>query len=79
MLPVWLASFDAAEHERFGQLLRRSTPANAVGLMVSWLLDVTPESLRPFAVGRLPRAFRLAHQMCWRPSFDRRYGGLAAH
>ena len=41
----------------------------------TWLLDVTPESLRPFALGRLPRAFRLAHQMCWRPSFDRRYGG----
>ena len=75
MLPVWLASFDAAEHERFGHLLRRSTPAGSVGLMVSWLLDVTPESLRPFALGRLPRAFRLAHQMCWRPSFDRRYGG----
>ena len=75
VLPVWLASFDAAEHERFGHLLRRSTPAGSVGLMVSWLLDVTPESLRPFALGRLPRAFRLAHQMCWRPSFDRRYGG----
>jgi hypothetical protein len=74
VLPIWLASFDRAEHEHFGRLLRRSTPASAVGLMVSWLLDVTPESLRPLAVGRLPRAFRLAHQMCWRPSFDRRYG-----
>ena len=77
MLPVWLASFDAAEHERFGHLLRRTTPAGSVGLMVSWLLDVTPESLRPFAIGRLPRAFRLAHQMCWRPSFDRKYGGFS--
>jgi hypothetical protein len=77
MLPVWLASFDTAEHERFGHLLRRTTPAGSVGLMVSWLLDVTPESLRPFAIGRLPRAFRLAHQMCWRPSFDRKYGGFS--
>ena len=77
MLPVWLASFDAAEHERFGHLLRRSTPPGSVGLMVSWLLDVTPEALRPYALGRLPRAFRLAHQMCWRPSFDRRYGGFS--
>jgi len=75
VLPIWLASFDHAEHERFGRQLRRSTPAGSVGLMVSWLLDVTPESLRPFAIGRLPRAFRMAHQMCWRPSFDRRYGG----
>ena len=74
ILPVWLASFDAVEHDRFGNQLRRSTPPATVGLMVSWLLDVTPEPLRPFAVGRLPRAFRLAHQMCWRPSFDRRYG-----
>lgn len=74
VLPVWLASFDSAEHERFGNQLRRSTPAGSVGLMVAWLLDVTPESLRPFAIGRLPRAFRLAHQVCWRPSFDRRFG-----
>ncbi|MFT3854282.1 MAG: hemerythrin domain-containing protein [Ilumatobacteraceae bacterium] len=74
MLPVWRASFDAAEHERFGHLLRRTTPGASVGLMVSWLIDVTPDSLRPFALGRLPRAFRMAHQMCRRPSFDRRYG-----
>lgn len=79
MLPVWLASFDAAEHDRFGHLLRRTTPAGAVSLMVSWLIDVTPESLRPFALGRLPRAFRLAHQICWRPNFDRRYGGFSHH
>ena len=75
ILPVWLASFDHDEHERFGHQLRRSTPASSVGLMVSWLIDVTPESLRPFALGRLPRAFRMAHQICWRPSFERRYGG----
>lgn len=76
VLPVWLSSFDAAEHERFGERLRRSTPAGSVGLMVTWLLDVTPEPLRPFAMGRLPRAFRLAHQVCWRPTFERRYGGF---
>ena len=74
ILPAWLASFDHDEHERFGHQLRRSTPASSVGLMVSWLMDVTPESLRPFALGRLPRAFRMAHQICWRPSFERRYG-----
>jgi hypothetical protein len=74
VLPVWLASFDAAEHEQFGRLLRRSTPFGLAAVMVSWLLDVTPESLRGIAVGRLPAPFRVAHRCWWRSMYARRYG-----
>jgi hypothetical protein len=74
VLPVWLASFDAAEHEHFGRLLRRSTPFGLAGVMVAWLLDVTPESLRGIAVGRLPAPLRVAHRCWWKTAYERRYG-----
>jgi hypothetical protein len=78
VLPVWLSSFDAAEHERFGQLLRRSTPLGTASVMVAWLLDVTPESLRGIAIGRLPAPFRIAHRVWWRATYERHYGAHAA-
>ena len=40
MLPMWLASFTADEHERFAARLRRATPLRDAGMMISWLLDV---------------------------------------
>lgn len=73
-LPVWLASFDAADHERFGRLLRRSTPLGEAGTMISWLLDATPEAVHPAARAHLPAPFRLAHRFWWRHRYDRRYG-----
>jgi hypothetical protein len=66
-LPVWLASFDAADHERFGRLLRRSTPrqrasgarrhaATAPGARA----HLRPRSVYPVLVAPL-RGARLAH------------------
>jgi len=73
-LPVWLASFDAADHERFGRLLRRSTPLGEAGTMISWLLDATPATVHSAARAHLPAPFRMAHRFWWRHRYDRRYG-----
>ena len=54
MLPVWMASFDAAEHERFAGSLRRSTPLRDAGLMISWLLDTAPDGAFDVASGPGP-------------------------
>ena len=73
-LPVWLASFDAADHERFGRLLRRSTPLGEAGTMISWLLDATPATVHPAARAHLPAPFRVAHRFWWRHRYEGRYG-----
>ena len=73
-LPVWLASFDADDHERFGRLLRRSTPLGEAGTMISWLLDATPEAVHPAARAHLPAPFRMAHRFWWRHRYEGRYG-----
>jgi hypothetical protein len=73
-LPVWLASFDAADHERFGRLLRRSTPLGEAGTMISWLLDATPAAVHPAARAHLPAPFRMAHRFWWRHRYEGRYG-----
>ena len=73
-LPVWLASFDAADHERFGRLLRRSTPLGEAGTMISWLLDATPATVHPAARAHLPAPFRMAHRFWWRHRYEGRYG-----
>ncbi len=73
-LPAWLASFDAADHERFGRLLRRSTPLGEAGTMISWLLDATPEAVHPAARAHLPAPFRVAHRFWWRHRYEGRYG-----
>ncbi len=77
-LPVWLASFDAADHERFGRRLRRSTPLGEAATMISWLLDATPEAVHPAARAHLPAPFRLAHRVWWRHQYGRRYGHAVA-
>jgi Hemerythrin HHE cation binding domain len=73
-LPVWLASFDAADHERFGRLLRRSTPLGEAGTMISWLLDATPATVHSTARAHLPAPFRMAHRFWWRHRYEGRYG-----
>ena len=73
-LPVWLASFDAADHERFGRVLRRSTPLGEAGTMISWLLDATPATVHPAARAHLPAPFRMAHRFWWRHRYEGRYG-----
>ena len=73
-LPAWLASFDAADHERFGRLLRRSTPLGEAGTMISWLLDATPAAVHPAARAHLPAPFRMAHRFWWRHRYEGRYG-----
>jgi hypothetical protein len=47
VLPVWMASFTAAEHERFAGSLRRATPLRDAGLMITRLLDTAPTIAAP--------------------------------
>lgn len=77
VLPVWMASFDGAEHDRFAASLRRSTPILDAGLMVSWLLDTAPDDAAELAWGQVPPALRLVHRLWWRRRYDRRYGAAS--
>ena len=74
VLPVWLASFDAAEHDRFAARLRRSTPLHDAGLMVSWLLDTAPDDARQLAWEQVPPAVRAVHRVWWRRRYARTFG-----
>ncbi len=78
VLPVWLASFDAAEHERFAHSLRRSTPLRDAGLMISWLLDTAPDGAFDVAWDQVPPALRLAHRTWWRRRYERTFGTIGA-
>jgi hypothetical protein len=78
VLPVWLASFDAAEHERFAGALRRSTPLRDAGLMISWLLDTAPDGSFEVAWDQVPPALRLAHRAWWRRRYERTFGTIDA-
>lgn len=78
VLPVWLASFDAAEHERFAHSLRRSTPLRDAGLMISWLLDTAPDDAFDVAWDQVPPALRLAHRTWWRRRYQRAFGTIGA-
>ena len=78
VLPVWLASFDAAEHERFAASLRRSTPLRDAGLMISWLLDTAPDGAAGVAWDQVPPALRLAHRAWWRRRYERSFGTIGA-
>ena len=73
-LPIWLAAFSPAEHERFAATLRRSTPLRDAGLMISWLLDHAPAGMAELATGHLPAPLRLAHQLWWRRTYQWRWG-----
>jgi hypothetical protein len=76
VLPIWIASFTADEHERFATSLRRATPLRDAGLMISWLLDTAPDGAEGVAWDQVPPALRLAHRAWWRHRYERRYGRL---
>ena len=77
VLPVWLASFTADEHERFAGSLRRSTPLRDAGLMISWLLDTAPDDAFEVAWSQVPPSLRLLHRVWWRRRYERAFGACA--
>ena len=76
MLPVWIASFTADEHERFASSLRRATPLRDAGLMISWLLDTAPDDAVDVAWSQVPSSLRLLHRVWWR-RYERAFGACA--
>ena len=76
VLPVWLDSFSADEHERFAARLRRSTPLRDAGLMISWLLDTAPTGAVGVAWAQVPSSLRLAHRWWWRQRYTRAFGSM---
>jgi hypothetical protein len=78
LLPVWLTSFTDADHDAFGRRLRRATPVRDVSVMVPWLLDRAPESVKADAWREVPLPVRAAYKLWWRRAFGRRYGGGVA-
>ena len=77
VLPVWIASFTADEHERFAGSLRRATPLRDAGLMISWLLDTAPDDAFEVAWSQVPSSLRLLHRMWWRRRYERAFGACA--
>ena len=75
VLPMWLSSFSDADHEVFSRRLRRATPVRDVSVMVPWLLDHTPETVKADAWREVPLPVRAAYKLWWRRAFGRRYGG----
>jgi hypothetical protein len=74
VLPVWLASFTADEHERFAGSLRRATPLRDAGLMIAWLLDTAPDDAFEVAWDQVPASLRLVHRVWWRRRYERAFG-----
>jgi hypothetical protein len=77
VVPVWMASFTAAEHERFAGSLRRATPLRDAGLMIAWLLDTAPDGAFDVAWEQVPASLRLVHRMWWRRRYERAFGSRA--
>src|SRR4051794_24286717 len=75
-LPVWLASFSAEEHKRFGRMLQRTTPLGDAGLMIAWLLDATPDAALPVARRHIPASLQAIHKLWWRGRYERRWGRM---
>ena len=76
VLPMWLASFTADEHDRFAGTLRRATPLRDAGLMIAWLLDTAPDGAVDVAWEQVPPALRAVHRVWWRRRYERRFGNL---
>ena len=76
VLPMWLASFTADEHERFAGTLRRATPLRDAGLMIAWLLDTAPDGAVGVAWEQVPPALRAVHRVWWRRRYERAFGTL---
>jgi hypothetical protein len=74
ILPVWLSSFGPEDHDAFGRRLRRATPVRDIAVMVPWLLDAAPDTVKADAWSEVPFAVRAAYKLWWRRSFGRRYG-----
>ncbi|MET0325428.1 MAG: hemerythrin domain-containing protein [Ilumatobacteraceae bacterium] len=77
VLPIWLGSFTADEHERFAGSLRRATPLRDAGLMIAWLLDTAPDGAFDVAWEQVPSSLRLVHRLWWRRRYERAFGSLA--
>jgi hypothetical protein len=73
---VWLASFSAEEHKRFGRMLQRTTPLGDAGLMIAWLLDATPDAALPVARRHIPASLHAIHKLWWRGRYERRWGRI---
>jgi hypothetical protein len=78
LLPVWQASFTAAELEEFGARLRWSTPVRDMRVMVPWLLEAAPPSFQQLAADHVPPPVRALYRLWWRRRFQREYGFAAA-
>ena len=76
VLPLWLAAFSADEHERFAHRLRRATPLREAGLMISWLLDVSPHGSTEVAWAQVPRSLQMLHRVWWKRGYERAFGRL---
>ena len=74
VLPAWLDAFSAAEHDEFAARLRRATPWRDAGLMLAWLVDRSPASAARMAWSEVPRPLRVAHDLWWRPRYQRTWG-----
>jgi hypothetical protein len=79
VLPVWMASFSAAEHDRFAAALRRTTPLRDAGLMISWLLDTAPDGAFDAAWDQVPPSLRMMYRVWWRRRYERAFGSLGTH
>ena len=73
-LPVWLATFTPEEHVAFERSLQRHTSLRDVGLLVSWLIDASPQAALDVAAVKIPAPFRLLHQVWWRRRYERNWG-----
>jgi len=73
VVPAWVSSLSAKEHEQFGRDLRRATPLTEAGLMIAWLLDRTPDFARDLGWMHLPATLRAAHRAWWGPRYRSRY------
>ena len=78
VLPVWMASFTTAEHDRFAAALRRATPLRDAGLMISWLLDTAPDGAFDAAWDQVPPALRMMYRVWWRRRYERAFGSVGA-
>jgi hypothetical protein len=78
LLPVWQASFTAAELEEFGARLRWSTPLRDMRVMIPWLLEAAPASFQQLAADHVPPPVRAAYRLWWRRRFQREYGFAGA-
>lgn len=75
-LPVWLTTFSEEDHRNFERMLQRHTPIRDIGLLVSWLIDTSPQAALDVAAVKIPPPFRLLHQLWWRRRYEQQWGSL---